>query len=239
MRLMTRSLTLCGALLLSLGFATPALAGGAGGGGTGGTAGVGGAGGAGGAGGMGMASCVDAGDTCQVCADEVCPTETEACCQATGCKDLIVCVIENCADDLQDFNCIAANCLAEVTAAGGIMGAGTAAAQTLGECMATPLQNPPAGACTDCVDAFGAAGGGGSTMMGAGGMMAGSGGAPGTGGMPGTGGSPATTSTGGNANDTEIDDGCGCHIVGTPTERNLAWAPLLGLAALAASRRRR
>jgi MYXO-CTERM domain-containing protein len=218
-----------GAFFLSLGVSTAAWAGGAGGGSM-------------------LPTCVDDMDACQVCAGEECFTEAQACCDAQGCQDLVLCVLDNCASPT-DIQCAFANCQAELNAAGGIQGPGTQAAQGLGQCLGGPLQNPPPGACTDCVNGFGA-GGAGTTSVGAGGngttattttsTGAGGEGPSTTTGAGAAGGASSSTSGagGGNGNDLVIDDGCGCRVTGSPTESLAPWMLGLGLAGLWVSRRR-
>ncbi len=229
MQLAARTLIATTASIFTLVFATPALATNAGGG--------------------GMATCVDATDSCQVCSDEQCHDDTQACCDAVGCYDLVLCLLDNCADSLTDVtalqSCAATNCLNEVLAAGGLNGPGVAAAQTLGTCVGSALQNPPAGACDTCVNGFGGAGGmagqggGPATTTGAGGGTTLTGGNAGVGGAVGAGGAATSTGSGLDTTATEDDGGCGCRVVGVPMKRTAPWAALFGLAGLVASRRRR
>lgn len=234
MPLTARTFSFSAAFALTFAFAAPALAGPAGGSGG------------------GLATCIDAQESCEVCADEQCPTETQDCCDETGCKDLVLCLLDNCANSLSDqlalIQCAATSCSAELTAAGGALppGPGVTAAQDLGTCLSGPLQNPPAGACTDCVDEFGTGGAGGATTTT---TTTGSGGAPttsssstggttGSGGA-GTGGATSSSSTGGNDADVEDDSGCECGIAGDPSKSALPWLGLLGLAGISLARRRR
>ena len=91
-----------------------------------------------GQGGMGQGgggSCTFAGysNACNMCLDNQCTAEEAACCNTTGCQDLVECVAANCSNP-QDLACIFNMCSTELSAAGGPSGAGSMAAQSMATC---------------------------------------------------------------------------------------------------------
>ena len=118
-----------------------------------------GGGGTGGSGTGGAGMCVPE-DDCEQCAADECPAEAEACCMATGCQELLICVATNC-EDTSDLTCVLNMCGPELDAAGGPTGDGTAAAQAMAPCLTPVLECPEAGsACEACVNSFGMGGAG-------------------------------------------------------------------------------
>jgi hypothetical protein len=74
-------------------------------------------------------------DPCECCAAEKCYPVLEKCCNTKGCFGVVTCAVKtNCSG----FDCYsAANCKTEIDAAGGLLGAGSLAAQQVGDCVAS------------------------------------------------------------------------------------------------------
>jgi hypothetical protein len=98
-------------------------------------------GGAGGTGGYDCASIVPTGectdfdlnDPCECCAADRCEAVLTTCCETTGCYGVVRCAAETMC---QGFDCYSpATCQSEIDAAGGLIGAGTNAAQDVGDCV--------------------------------------------------------------------------------------------------------
>lgn len=104
----------------------------------------------------GSAACTPS-DECETCAAEVCMQEALDCCMATGCQELVRCGAEaGCAEAADQVACTTMACPDEIAAGA----ASIAQAQALAGCLGTALENPPAGACTDCAALLNAGGGG-------------------------------------------------------------------------------
>ena len=96
-------------------------------------------------------------DACERCAATECPTEALACCEATGCIELVTCVGKNCQDAENQTTCAGAECPTELQ-----MGSGSIAqAQALGDCLTPVLTAATDGDCKACADEFGTGTGGG------------------------------------------------------------------------------
>lgn len=101
----------------------------------------------------GMGACdPDPNEPCEVCAAQECATETDACCVEMGCLDLVRCALETgCSADPNPLACYMPDtCQTEVDNAGGPLGSGTTAAQTLGECTVNAAEAASGGPCQQC-----------------------------------------------------------------------------------------
>jgi hypothetical protein len=96
----------------------------------------------------------DPNDVCEVCASEACPAEAATCCATAGCLDLVACALATgCANDPDPLACFQADtCMDEIIAAGGPAGAGTTAAQAVGNCAVAAGMAAMDGPCFECVN---------------------------------------------------------------------------------------
>jgi hypothetical protein len=74
----------------------------------------------------------DPNDPIAVCAADVCEAEAQACCDVTGCLELVACVRET---GCESFACYTEEtCKAEIDTVGGPVSPGVDTAQALGDC---------------------------------------------------------------------------------------------------------
>jgi hypothetical protein len=107
--------------------------------------------------GGGMGACTpDPTNPCEVCAYQECPTEADACCMESGCLDVVNCALETgCTQDPNPLACYEDNtCKSEIDAAGGPLGAGTTAAQDVGDCTVAAAEAATSGPCMECNQMF-------------------------------------------------------------------------------------
>lgn len=108
--------------------------------------------------GGGSGSCTPT-DECERCAATECPMEALACCEATGCQELVTCVGRNCQDAENQTTCAGAECPSELQAGSGSI----AQAQALGDCLTPVLEGAaagPDGDCKACAELYGSGTGG-------------------------------------------------------------------------------
>ena len=70
---------------------------------------------------------------CECCAAEKCFGVLQTCCNTTGCYGVVKCVVKTMCSGIACYN--PSTCKAEIDAAGGLLGAGTQAAQKVGDCV--------------------------------------------------------------------------------------------------------